>query len=691
MAARTNENLSDRNPKSERSRAKGPPRQETMRQLSVGWMGLGVFIVSCATHRPFHRRPQAEAGEGGEQGQTGGTSSGGAGSGVGGSANPGGSAGTGGSSGNEATAGSSGGNDSGGRMNVSEAGQDGGNEECTAESDCSGSCQTCSAGVCVAVISADDPDSCSGTCDAKGKCKSKRGQTCAATANGCVAGSVCAPDGYCCDTACTESCQACDISGFEGTCTPVASGKPHGNRDLCTGEGTCGGSCTGRDDGKCSYPTSDCGSGPTCSGSDFVGQGKCSSGECVTPAAKSCDSGFACVGEMCKNSCSSDSDCSSGYFCQAGGCHLGAVSIAAGGDFSVAVLSDGSVYAWGYNFNGQIGPQGPDVNGTSGPIQNSAIRVTGLGSARTVTAGSVQACALIANGEVWCWGSNADGELGDGEVTTNYNPTPVKVMGLPSGVSALTSQQQTTCALIGSSNDVYCWGSNTLGELGSNASGNFSATPIKIAGLGRVSQVSMADHACGIVGPTLYCWGNNDNGECGQPSSTSSITAPVSMGFGLLGAPQQVGATAGHSCVLLTGGSVYCWGSNSWGCLGDPGTDVNASVSQPVQVTGLSGVTQLAVDSYENCAIVTTGNVWCWGSRMFGALGDGNIEPDGYSVTPIEVGNVSNAVALSMGAQHTCALIANGSIKCWGAGAVGQLGNSASSNSGVPVDVTATW
>ncbi len=207
----------------------------------------------------------------------------------------------------------------------------GGSHQCNFESDCPGSCQTCSDGKCVAVTSADDPDSCVGTCDAGGKCKSKRGQTCSISGNGCVAGSVCAPDGYCCDTDCAESCQACDISGFEGTCKPVLSGKPHGGRDACTDDGMCGGSCTGRGDGKCSYPTNECGRGPTCSGAGFVGQGQCSNGACLTPKTKACDNGFACSGDACKTSCGSDSDCQSDYFCQSGGCHSAAISIATRG------------------------------------------------------------------------------------------------------------------------------------------------------------------------------------------------------------------------------------------------------------------------------------------------------------------------------------------------------------------------
>ncbi len=196
---------------------------------------------------------------------------------------------------------------------------------CCSASDCPGVCKTCSsAGACVAVTGTDDTDSCAGTCDATGACKSKRGQTCQ-TGSGCIAGTTCAPDGYCCNTACNNSCEACDIGGFQGTCTPVAMGSPHGNRTPCTGsDPTCGGSCTGRTDGMCTYPAKTCGGGPQCSGLNLVGQATCANGSCVTPAAQSCGTGMVCSGKACVA-------CTSGGTCQpANPCKNGTFSCATG-------------------------------------------------------------------------------------------------------------------------------------------------------------------------------------------------------------------------------------------------------------------------------------------------------------------------------------------------------------------------
>jgi streptogramin lyase len=159
---------------------------------------------------------------------------------------------------------------------------------CCTDADCGGFCQHCSTShVCAAVVSADDPSGkCPGTCDASGVCRSKRGQSCSASAGGCASDSTCSPDGVCCDQACTASCLACDLAGSVGTCTPVPSGAPHGARAACAGTGTtCGGACGDRADGACVYPTGTCGPGPTCLSGTAVGQGSCTSGACATPSA----------------------------------------------------------------------------------------------------------------------------------------------------------------------------------------------------------------------------------------------------------------------------------------------------------------------------------------------------------------------------------------------------------------------
>lgn len=177
----------------------------------------------------------------------------------------------------------------------------------------------------MAVTSADDPDSCPGTCDTGGNCKAKRGQTCKSVAGGCVGGTMCAPDGYCCDTGCTGSCQACDISGKQGTCSPVTMGGPHTGHTACNSDGgSCGGSCSGKSDGTCNYPTASCGPASTCSAdkSAVIPQSTCNNGSCPTPTAKTCGGNLVCASAMCKATCSSDGDCLNGTVCNSGACGM---------------------------------------------------------------------------------------------------------------------------------------------------------------------------------------------------------------------------------------------------------------------------------------------------------------------------------------------------------------------------------
>jgi hypothetical protein len=197
---------------------------------------------------------------------------------------------------------------------------------CCNDTDCTAACTSCdtTTHACVAVKNASDPNGrCAGTCDASGMCKSKQGQTCNTVAAGCVSGTTCSPDGYCCNTACTGSCVACDISGMQGICTNIAKGAaPHGNRSGCTSDGSsCGGSCDGA--GACSYPSGSCGS-PTCSGTGpytFTPGASCNgAGKCVAGTAVSCGA-FACNGSTsCYMSCNAQSQCVAGDVCMNNSC-----------------------------------------------------------------------------------------------------------------------------------------------------------------------------------------------------------------------------------------------------------------------------------------------------------------------------------------------------------------------------------
>ncbi len=262
----------------------------------------------------------------------------------------------------------------------------------------------------------------------------------------------------------------------------------------------------------------------------------------------------------------------------------GAVDLSVGFYSTCALLSGGTVECWGYNTQGGLG------DGTM-TRSSTPVTVSGLSGATAVSTTGTTGCALLSGGTVECWGDNGVAELGDGTMTNS--PTPVAVSGL-TGATALSAGG---CAVL-SGGGVQCWGGNGSGQLGI---GTFS-------------------------GPE----------QCSSVSPCS--TAPV-MVKGLTGATAI--SAGGATCALLSGGTVQCWGDNTDGQLGD-GTNTGPEscdtaapcATTPVAVTGLTGATAISVGGYSACAIVSGGSVWCWGDNTYGELGNGTMTS---SSTPVEV------------------------------------------------------
>jgi hypothetical protein len=195
---------------------------------------------------------------------------------------------------------------------------------CCKNSDCTGTCKLCSAAhACVAAVGIDDPNGrCSGTCDATGACKSKRGQLCTTVPGaGCVSGSTCSPDGYCCNTACSGACEACDVTGSLGTCLPIG-GATHGGHPSCGGSGSCAGTCTGTV-ATCTFPGAEtsCLAG-TCTSGKATRPAVCDGvGKCQTPSVVAC-APFTCGPKDCLGTCGSNSDCVTGAACTSGTCSV---------------------------------------------------------------------------------------------------------------------------------------------------------------------------------------------------------------------------------------------------------------------------------------------------------------------------------------------------------------------------------
>jgi alpha-tubulin suppressor-like RCC1 family protein len=278
-----------------------------------------------------------------------------------------------------------------------------------------------------------------------------------------------------------------------------------------------------------------------------------------------------------------------------------------------AVTATGGVVCWGDNESGELGNDS-DAGSSAVPVP-----VTGLSSGVVaVSAGFLYSCALTVAGGVQCWGDNVVGELGNG---SNANSAvPVQVTGLTSGVTQVSAGAAACAVTTGGA--VVCWGSNYAGQLGNDSDAGSSAVPVPVTGLSSgVTAVSAGSNfACALTAAGgVVCWGLNQYGELGNGSTeNSAVPVPVS---GLASGVTEVSAGEEFACALTAGGGVVCWGYNFDGELGN-NTGVNSSV--PVPVSGLtSGVTAISVGALSACALTATGSVFCWGLNDGGELGNG--------------------------------------------------------------------
>ncbi len=316
-----------------------------------------------------------------------------------------------------------------------------------------------------------------------------------------------------------------------------------------------------------------------------------------------------------------------------------------------------------------------DVVGGASPV-NAAPSLTG----ETLSAGIAHSCALLSGGTVKCWGANQYGALGDGSPLPGTNQVK-PVVAVVSGATQIAAGGSHTCALV-VGGTVKCWGYNSKGELGegSGVPGVNRSTPVDVTGLSGVTQVATGwYHTCALVqGGTVKCWGYDLDGQLGNGVLLPGTNSPVPVSVaGLSGVTQIVGGSF-HTCALIVGGTVKCWGINNYGQLGDgsglPGT--NSSV--PVSVAGLSGVTQIVGGNFHTCALIVGGTVKCWGFDQWGQLGDGFVLP-GLPLkavpSPVDVVGLVGVTQIAGGGFFTCALVSGGTVKCWGKDDYGQLGD----------------
>ena len=256
----------------------------------------------------------------------------------------------------------------------------------------------------------------------------------------------------------------------------------------------------------------------------------------------------------------------------------------------------------------------------------------------------------------------------------------------PPASAALTYTQVSSggehaCALV-SGGVAQCWGENYFGALG-NGTKRDSSVPVTVRGIADATQISSGYyHTCALLpGGAVKCWGLNGEGELGD-GTTEDSKVPVDVS-GITGATRISADGGWHTCALLPGGAVKCWGNNDYGQLGNGSW---ASSSVPVDVSAIADATQVSVGGRHTCALVSGGAVKCWGHNGSGELGDGTWTD---SSTPVRASGITGATQISAGVAHTCALVSGSDVTCWGLNRRGQLGNGTTTDSSIPVDVVA--
>ncbi len=341
-----------------------------------------------------------------------------------------------------------------------------------------------------------------------------------------------------------------------------------------------------------------------------------------------------------------------------------------------AILDDDSLSCWGYNGAGQLG------DGTTVDKDEPTAVNLGSNTAKVVSVGKNHTCAVLDDDSLSCWGDNGFGQLGDGSTTDRSSPIAV-MLGSGRSVRTISVGRDHVCATLDNS-ALKCWGSNSFGQLGYGApvyrdvptAVDLGTATAKATGVGN-------NHTCVILDDdSLSCWGNNQSGQLGN-GNTSNSDDPVAVNLGVLTA-KQVSVGNAHTCAVLSDDTLSCWGNNEHGQLGD-NTLAGKSVPTAINLSG-NTVKMLSTGAFHTCVILNDDSLSCWGSNESGQLGD-NSTDDRPAPTAIGLGS-NTAKALSAGNRHTCVILDNDSLSCWGRNVFGQLGDGTTTQRLVPTAIS---
>jgi alpha-tubulin suppressor-like RCC1 family protein len=319
-----------------------------------------------------------------------------------------------------------------------------------------------------------------------------------------------------------------------------------------------------------------------------------------------------------------------------------------------------------------------------------AVQVGGIQSAIAWDAYDDHNCVVAADGQVSCWGVNATGQLGDPSVA--FSNTPIASVGIDHARGVAVGSHGDcsvpeascgfSCALL-AEGDVRCWGAGEQGSIGDGRNVNTHIAS-NVSGITSASALDAGGHVCVRDDEgSLSCWGRNTFSQLGNETLLDS-NVPVAVTIVPPAASVAVGAA--HSCAM-GGGIVRCWGANDVGQLGNGVTNIASSMAQ--RVTGLSEVVEIAAGKGHSCARRRDGSVWCWGDNSYGQLGRGSMgTPSGVAAAVVAIAEAqAQAQDISVGDDHTCALLADDTLWCWGHNDEGQLGNGGKIDSPLPVRV----
>ncbi len=352
-----------------------------------------------------------------------------------------------------------------------------------------------------------------------------------------------------------------------------------------------------------------------------------------------------------------------------------APQIAAGALHTAVLKSDGTVWAWGRNSEGQLGNN--STTGSEIPVQAS-----GMTQVTAIAAGLEHTVALRNDGTVWAWGCNSYGQLGDNTTGTNRQTAVQVVVDEPTGmtpiteVTAIAAGMHYTVALK-SDGTVWAWGWNDVGQLG-NGTTTASNIPIQVIGLTEITAIAAGEsHALALKSDgTVWAWGWNASGQLGDGTTISRNTA---VKLSELTGVTAIAAGRLHTVALKSDGTVWSCGSNGVGQLGSEAVTDSKIM---MKVSGLSDIKAITSGSNQTAVLKSDGTVWTWGWNSFGQLGD-NSDIDRY--TAVKAIGLEEVTTLSAGANHTIALKNDGTVWAWGNNGNGQLGDGSTISSKVAI------